>query len=285
MRSFDLDQLRSFVAVVEAGSLTAGAPQVFRSQSAVSEQIRKLEEFTGVALLERGKKGVLPTPGGRRLLAHARTLLSLSDRALDDVRGVTLEGELRLAITDYFRPGAIAEMLKRLRLGYPRLRLHVEIRKSLQIESEADGDSFDIGLTMRILDGRVVPEGIPIRREALSWVAAPSLETEEAAPLPLVLLPDGCQLQRFVRQILDSHSEPYVIAHSASGVAGLQSALVAGLGVSCLNLSSIPESVGAWKSARRLPALPDVEFSLLPPRRGEAPLVGEVRDLLASQLA
>ena len=285
MRAFDLDQLRSFVAVVEAGSLSAGAPVVFRSQSAVSEQIRKLEDFTGVTLLERGKKGVFPTPGGHRLLAHARTLLSLSDRALDDVRGVALEGELRLAITDYFRPGAIAEMLKRLRIGYPWLRLHVEIRKSLQIEAAAQGDSFDIGLSMRILDGRDVPEGIPIRREALSWVAAPSLEIDDGAPLPLVLLPDGCQLQRFVRQTLDSHNEPYVIAHSASGVAGLQSALVAGLGVSCLNLSSVPDGVGAWRLAQRLPALPDVEFSLLPPRRGEAKLVGEVRDLLASQLA
>lgn len=284
MRPFDLDQLRSFVAVVEAGSLSAGAPLVFRSQSAVSEQIRKLEDFAGVTLLERGKKGVVPTPSGHRLLSHARTLLSLSDRALDDVRGVSLEGELRLAITDYFRPGAIAEMLKRLRLGYPRLRLHVEVRKSLQIEAAAEGDSFDIGLSMRILDGRDVPEGIPIRRETLSWVAAPSLEIDDGAPLPLVLLPDGCQLQRFVRQTLDSHGEPYVIAHSASGVAGLQSALVAGLGVSCLNLSAVPDGVGPWRTDRPLPPLPDVEFSLLPPRRGESALVAEVRNLLAAQL-
>ncbi|MDF1793840.1 MAG: LysR family transcriptional regulator [Thalassobaculaceae bacterium] len=284
MRPLDLDQLRSFVAVVEAGSLSAGAPRVFRSQSAVSEQVRKLEAFTGVTLLDRGKKGVTLTPGGHRLLAHARTLLSLSARALEEVRGISLEGELRLAITDYYRPGAIAEMLKRLRIGYPRLRLHVEVRKSLQIEAEAGGDSFDIGLSMRILDGRATPEGIPLRREALRWVAAPSVEIDNDGPLPLVLLPDGCQLQSFVRQTLDTHHEPYVIAHSASGVAGLQSALVAGLGISCLNLSAVPDGVGAWRLAQSLPPLPDVEFSLLPPRRGESALVGEVRDLLAEQL-
>ncbi|MCO6418033.1 LysR family transcriptional regulator [Siccirubricoccus sp. KC 17139] len=285
LRPFDLEQLRSLVATVEAGSLSAAAPVLGRSQSALSEQLRKLEDFTGVTLLERGKKGVSPTAAGQRLVAHARTMLALSDHALEEMRGATLTGELRLAITDYFRPGAIAEMLKRLRVRYPRLRLHVTIRKSLQIEREAGGGEFDIGLSMRILDGRSLPEGIPVRREALRWVAATGFEQEGQAPLPLLVLPEGCSLQRFVRQLLEAEGVPYVIAHSASGVAGLQSALVAGLGMSCLNASAVPDGAEPWPPARALPPLPEVEFSLLPPRPGEAPLVGEVREMLASQLA
>ncbi|WP_256739814.1 LysR family transcriptional regulator [Pseudomonas sp. K5002] len=104
MRPFDLEQLRSFVAILESGSLSAAAPKLCRSQSALSEQLRKLETFTGVTLLERGKKGVSPTPAGERLLAHARELLALSDCVLEDMRGVTLSGELRWPSPTIFCP-------------------------------------------------------------------------------------------------------------------------------------------------------------------------------------
>ena len=285
MRPFDLEQLRSLVVVAEAGSLSAAAPRLCRSQSALSEQLRKLEEFAGVTLLERSKKGVSPTPAGERLLAHARSLLALSDTAMEDMRGVTLTGELRLAVTDYFRPGAIAEMLRQLRERYPRLRLHVTIQKSLQIERGAGGGDFDIGLSMRILDGRSLPEGIPVRRETLRWIAGTDFEPERGAPLPMLTLPEGCSLQRFVRQVLETNGIPYVIAHSASGVAGLQLALLAGLGVSCLNASAVPAGVTVCRPTMRLPSLPEVEFSLLPPRPGEPKLVSEVREMLAVQLA
>lgn len=285
VRPFDLEQLRSLVTVAEVGSLSGAAPRLFRSQSAISEQLRKLEEFTGVILLQRGKKGVRPTPAGERLIAHARGMLAASDRALEDMRGMDLAGELRLAVTDYFRPAAIAEMLRRLRRRYPKLRLHVTIRKSLQIERGAQGSDFDIGLSMRILDGRSLQEGIPVRREALIWVAGREFEHEPEAPLPLLGLPQDCSLQRFVRQVLETHDISYVVAHSASGVAGLQSVLVAGLGVSCLNASAVPEDAGTWRLPHFLPPLPEVEFSLLPPRSGESTLVGEVRTMLVTELA
>lgn len=285
MRPFDLELLQSFAITMESGSLSAAAPKLCRSQSALSEQLRKLEAFAGVTLLERGKKGVWPTPAGERLLAHAREMLALSDRALEDVRGVTFTGELRLAITDYFLPSSIADLLKKLRVRYPRLRLHVSVRKSMQIETGADSGDFDIGLSMRILDGRSLSEGIPVRQEALHWVSARGfeLDREENSPLPLLVLPQGCSLQRFTRETLEDHDVPYVVAHSASGVAGLQSALMAGLGVACLNASAVPTGAEAFRSALSLPALPDVEFSLLPPRPGESHLVSAVRDMLASQ--
>lgn len=285
VRPFDLDLLRSFTVVMELGSLSEAAPHLCRSQSALSEQLRKLEAFTGVTLLERGKKGVRPTPAGARLMVRARELLALSDHALEDVRGVTFAGELRLAITDYFLPGSIAELLKQLRLSYPDLRLHVSVRKSMEIEAGADGGDFDIGISMRVLDGRSLPEGIPVRREALQWVSASGLEPrhEEDTALPLLVLPQGCSLQRLTRETLDAHNVPYVIAHSASGVAGLQSALVAGLGVACLNVSSVPVGALACQTAFALPPLPDVEFSLLPARAGESHLIGAVREMLASK--
>lgn len=282
MRPFDLEHLHAFVTAVESGSLAVAAPKLHRSQSALSEQLRKLETFTGVTLLQRGKKGVSATPAGERLLVHARQLLALSDGVLEDMRGVTLTGELRLAITDYFLPSAIAGLLKGLRTRYPQLRLHVSVRKSLLIETKADNGEFDIGLSMRILDGRSLPEGIVVRREALRWVAVEGFDAQ--APLPLVVLPQDCRLQRFATDRLDAHRVPYVVAHSASGVGGLQSALLAGLGVACLNHSAVPAGAQVCDNAG-LPPLPDVEFSLLPPRTGEAALVGAVREMLVTHFS
>ena len=130
MQSFDLEQLRTLAAVIDAGSLTAAAPRVFLSQSSVSEQMRKLEERAGQSLLTRSKAGVAPTEAGTRLLAYARRILALSDEAFRDLHGETLQGELRLAVTDYFRPGDLTQLLGRLGESYPQVRLNVSILKS-----------------------------------------------------------------------------------------------------------------------------------------------------------
>lgn len=288
---FDFDQLRTFVAVAEAGSLSAAAPRVFLSQSSVSEQVRKLEERVGVTLFTRGKQGVTTTPAGERLLGHARQLLAQSERAWHDVRGFSLAGELRLAITDYFRPADVARLLRHLGVAYSSLRIHVTILKSGEIESGYDTGDFDIGLSMRVLGKALGRETVPgtraLGREPLEWVASPDLAPVVGTPLPLLVLPDTCALHRFTTQWLDEHRVPYTIAHVASGVAGLQLALSAGLGVACLNASAAGPSlarIATLMPGRRLPPLPEAEFHLLPARRGEPEWVTQAREALAAHL-
>ncbi|KWR75711.1 LysR family transcriptional regulator [Cupriavidus sp. IDO] len=291
MRGFETDQLRTFVMVADSGSLSAAAPKLFLSQSSVSEQLRKLEERAGVPLLTRGKKGAAPTPAGVRLLEHARRILALNELALQELRGHTLEGELRLAVTDYFRPGEIAGMLRRLRERYPYLRLHVTVMKSAAIDAAAGMDAFDIGLSMRLVGMRGQAgggRGVLLRRESLAWVAAQGEAEGLPETLPLVLLPDTCSLHQFVTQLLVRKRLPFEIAHSASGVAGLHLALAAGLGMSCLNASAIGPGVAQLDAATtgrlRLPALPEAEFFLLPGKRGESAFIAEARHALAEQL-
>ena len=290
MRGFDTDQLRTFVTVADSGSLSAAAPRLFLSQSSVSEQLRKLEQRAGVPLLTRGRHGAQPTPAGQRLLAHARRILDLNELALQELRGHALEGELRLAVTDYFRPGEIAGMLRRLRERYPYLRLHVTVMKSAAIDAAAERDTFDIGLSMRLPGTRgAAVRGTVLRREPLAWVAAPAEADGLPATVPLVLLPDTCSLHQYVVQRLLRKRVPFEIAHSASGVAGLHLALAAGLGVSCLNASAIGPGVAPLDAATvarlGLPRLPEAEFFLLPARRGESAFIAEARDALAAQLA
>lgn len=288
MREFDLTQLRTFTAVVEAGSISAAAKNIFLSQSSVSEQLKKLEERAGQPLLLRGKKGTLPTPAGDKLLGYARKMLALSDAALEELQGRALDGELRIAITDYFRPSEIARILKRFAEQHPRLRLHVTILKSAMIESAIDDGQFDIGLSMRMVgaDGKPIAGGaapLPgtvVRREALVWAVAEGIAQDMAQPLPLVVLPADCALQRFVQALLERHKIEYSISHSASGVAGLQLALSAGLGVSCVNESAIGADIVECPAEMQLPPLPVAEFLLLPARHGEPQLVSDARAVL-----
>ncbi|MFJ3463753.1 LysR family transcriptional regulator [Achromobacter spanius] len=286
MSGFDLDQLRTLVAVLDAGSLTAAAPKVFLSQSSVSEQMRKLEDRAGQPLLVRGKAGVRATPAGQRLLAHARSILALSDEAYRDLRGVALRGELRLCITDYFRPGDVARLLRRLNEQYPQVRLHVTIMKSGAIEASYERGEIDVGISMVIQErgatrGRA--DGALLRREPLLWMAAEGEMPPLAEPLPLLALPETCALRQYVERLLSRRGVPFAVSHVASGVAGLQLAVAAGLGVACLNESALGAGM-ARLQAPGLPALPSVEFRLLAARPGESEFVGLAREAIVKAM-
>lgn len=286
MATFDIEQLRTFMAVAEAGSLTAAAPRVFLSQSSVSEQVRKLEERAGRSLFTRSKAGVAMTEAGARLLVHARAILALSETAYREMRDEQLQGTLRLAITDYFRPAELAGLLARLGERYPQVRLHVSVMKSGEVEAGYARGEVDVGVAMRIVQtgAGTVSRGAVLRREALVWMGARGLSWQKGSPLRLLVLPDTCALHQFTVKLLRQRRVPHEVAHVASGVAGLQSALAAGLGVACLNESALCDGVVPLRLAG-LPALPRVAFHVLPARQGESDFVARARELLVAQFA
>ncbi len=285
MQGFDLEQLRTLAAVVDAGSLTAAAPRVFLSQSSVSEQVRKLEERAGQSLLTRSKAGVAPTEAGVRLLGYARRILALSDEAFRDMHGETLQGELRLAVTDYFRPGDLTRLLGRLGDSYPQVRLNVAILKSDALRAAYARGDFDVAVGMSIAGTPAArPRASVLRRESLVWMGAAGMRLVRGEPIRLLALPDTCSLHQFTVALLRRRRVPYALAHVASGVAGLQSALAAGLGVACLNESAISDGVARLAAPHGLPALPRVAFEFLPGRRGETAFVTRARELLATHL-
>lgn len=286
MATFDIEQLRTFMAVAEAGSLTAAAPRVFLSQSSVSEQVRKLEERAGRSLFTRSKAGVAMTEAGARLLVHARAILALSETAYREMRDEQLQGTLRLAITDYFRPAELAGLLARLGERYPQVRLHVSVMKSGEVEAGYARGEVDVGVAMRIVQtgAGTVSRGAVLRREALVWMGARGLSWQKGSPLRLLVLPDTCALHQFTVKLLRQRRVPHEVAHVASGVAGLQSALAAGLGVACLNESALCDGVAPLRLAG-LPALPRVAFHVLPARKGESDFVVRARELLVAQFA
>ncbi|MEM5315086.1 LysR family transcriptional regulator [Paraburkholderia sp. JHI869] len=290
MRGFEFDQLKTFAAVANVGSLSAAAPLLHLSQSTISEQVRKLEVRAGVPLFLRSKRGVELTPAGTRLLEHARRLVALNEAAFDEVRGQAIKGELRVAITEYFRTNEVAGLLVRLRDCYPQLSLHVSAMKSADIELAYAKRQIDLGVVMHLSSGPFRPAATDadtrweLLREPLYWVASPTLAEQLPQALPLVLLPGDCMMHQVAVRSLEENDIPYVLVHSASGVAGLQSMLAAGLGVGCLCASAIGEGLMRLGPKYRLPALPDAVFSLMPPHPGEGDTVTQAREVLARQL-
>jgi DNA-binding transcriptional LysR family regulator len=183
----------------------------------------------------------------------------------------------------------VTSILKHVRRTYPKLRLHVSIEKSRGIEDALHRNEFDIGIPMRIAKSggkaKTAPS-IELAREPLHWLAAKDAFDLDPGPLPLILLPESCSLHRLVLQELRRRKLDFYVAHTASGVAGAQQALLAGLGVTCLNDSARPANVRIMRPGRRLPRLPEVEFSLLSaPGVSRSPLVSCVKSILMEQFA
>ncbi|AXF03236.1 LysR substrate-binding domain-containing protein [Paraburkholderia hospita] len=289
-RALDLDLLNTLVVVADSGSLSAAASRLYRSHSAVGERLRKLEQVCGLSLMVRGKMGASLTPAGERLVVHARKILALSDAALRDLHDAESSRELRLAVTDYFRPHALPGIFERIGAQFPQLRLRVALRNSALIEEQTHTGTFDIGLSMRVLHDEYSLDVAPGERrmlgcEPMHWVADKSFVLPDGVPLPLIVLPETCSLQRFVIRMLDEHRIAYSIAHSATNIGGLHLALAAGLGVACLNASAIPSTAAPFEHHMQLPQLPEAEFSLVPPRCGEPSFVSGVREMLAEHLS
>src|SRR6202035_4573530 len=129
----DLDLLRSFVSVVDAGGFTRAGERVHRTQSTVSQQIKRLEESFGRPLLYRDGKRVTPTEEGERLLSYARRILALADEAREAVARPTGAGVVRLGVSEDFGAYHLTQMLSDFARSRPGLRLHVRCGLSVHL--------------------------------------------------------------------------------------------------------------------------------------------------------
>ena len=145
----DLELLRSFVSVVDAGGFTRAGERVHRTQSTVSQQIKRLEEDLGQVLLHRDGKDVRPTEAGERLLSYARRLLSLAEEARDVLRQPDSEGAIRLGIPEDFAAYRLAKLLGAFSRSHPGLRLDVRADQSKNLSRDLERGELDLALFKR----------------------------------------------------------------------------------------------------------------------------------------
>jgi DNA-binding transcriptional LysR family regulator len=233
----DLELLRSFVSVVEANGFTRAGERVHRTQSTVSQQIKRLEDDLGQTLLNRNGKDITPTEAGDRLLFYARRLLALAEEARDVVARRSPEGAVKLGIPEDFAAYRLAKLLASFSRAHPDLRLDVRAYQSLDLKRDLERGEIDLALLKRSAgDGRAIAAW----PEQVYWVTSRSHPVDiKSASLPLIGFPPGCLYRARAIHALESTRRAWHTAYTSSSLAGIQAAIAAGMGLGILSEMAI----------------------------------------------
>ncbi|WP_373989281.1 LysR substrate-binding domain-containing protein [Duganella sp. BuS-21] len=275
--TFDLDVLRTFVTGVDMGSFAKAADRLGRSTSAVSAQLKKLEDQLGMPVLRKEGRGMVTTPAGESLLGYARRLLELNDEAANAVRGAELAGSVRLGIQQDFGEQMLTEVLGRFTRVHPQVRIEARVARNSELMELLSSGKLDMALAW---DGGVpTPHAVHVGRLPMRWIgAADDTRTLQALavsgagtaqePLPLVMMDAPCIMRSAATRALDQVGIPWRIAFTSPGLSGVWAAAAAGLGLTVRTAMGLPPSLRVL-DAPSLPPLPEVVLLL---HRAEADL-------------
>src|SRR6266436_2809339 len=229
----DLELLRSFVSVVDSGGFTRAGERVHRTQSTVSQQIKRLEDDLGQPLLNRTAKDVTPTEAGERLLSYARRLLSLAEEARDVLAGPSKEGAVRLGIPEDFAAYRLTKLLASFSRSRPGLRLDVRVDQSTYLRRDLERGELDLALFKRSAGEK---GGIAVWPERVHWVTSKTHPIDaEIRSVPLIGFPTGCLYRSRAIHAIESAGRAWHMAYTSSSLTGIQAAVAAGLGLSILS--------------------------------------------------
>ena len=265
--------LRAFLAVADEGGFTRAAHSLNRTQSAVSMQVRRLEEMLGAQLIADRKKATL-TSAGERVLEHARRIVALNDEVLGRAKGADIAGRVRIGTPDDYIAFFLPPVLRRLSITHPQVEIELRCGLSADLIQSVDRGQIDFALVTR-LPG--LDSGITVRREPLVWVAGDEA-TAQKRPLPLALFSLGCPFRDATLAGLRKHDIPWRVAYESMSTASLLAAVAEGLALAVITPISVIPGVKTLNACRYgLPELPSVEIALYGPRGLASPAAQTVK--------
>ncbi len=258
----ETDLLRTIVMVAETGSFSRAGERLLRSQSAISQQIKRLEDAVGKRLLERNSRSISLTAPGEKLLDYARKIIALNDELVSTISEPDLHGKVRLGTPEDFATTKLPDVLARFAQAHPHVTLEVTCDLTLNLLEGFRADQFDLVLVKR--EPSSGKDGIRVWREPLVWVAGQA-EIDRNGPLPLVFSPPPCVYRKRALDALERDSQPWRIAYTCGSLSGSIAAVKAGLGVTVLPKEMIPAGLRTVDTGN-LPDLKDTEIALLAAR-------------------
>jgi DNA-binding transcriptional LysR family regulator len=256
--SLDPDLLRAFVAVAEFHSFTRAAVMLNRTQSAVSMQIKRLEDRLGAELFNRTTATVDLSTAGESLLGYARRILTLNEEAVGKLAERKIEGVVRLGVMDDYGVHIVPPLLASFLAGYPRI--HVEMETGLTYSMPAGlGKTYDLVIAMHPLGSR---EGEFLRREQAVWATSASVAVEHQEPLPVALYPQGCLFRKWAIEALDAARRPWRIAFVSHSLAAVESVAAQGLAVTVVKSGTFPSKLRPLSDRDGMPQLPAADIRL-----------------------
>lgn len=253
---FDLDILRGFVTGIELGSFSKAADRLGRSTSAISAQLKKLEEEIGAPVLKKAGRKLILTTAGETLLGYARRLLELNDEAAGAVRGVDLEGSVRIGLQEDFGESLLARVLGDFARTHPRVRVEAHVVRNAELLQLVSQGRLDLALAWKT-------EKSPLPGETLDdipmcWIESATGKTPDVPqgqPLPLVMFEAPCMMRRAATTALDTAGMPWRIAFTSVSLSGVWAAVSAGLGVTVRTRVGLPDYLRVRDDLPELPSL------------------------------
>jgi DNA-binding transcriptional LysR family regulator len=273
----DIDQLRTFVAIADTGSFTKAADIVHKTQSAVSMQMKRLEERVGRAIFEREGRASRLTEDGERLLDYARRIVRLNGECVASFESRALEGRVRLGLPDDYADRYLPEILARFARSHPRAEVTVVCEPTPMLIDRVESGDLDLAIITHV--DRRGPSEI-VRVEQLLWVASARHDVHKAAPLPLALGRPTCDWRASATEALERAGRGFKVLFVSWNSTAVGAAVLAGLAVSVLPESAVRSGMRILGPSDGFPALPSCKIGLLRHRGEASPLA----DLLAREI-
>ncbi len=257
--NLDLDLLRTFVAVADLNTFAAAAAAVCRTQSAVSQQMQRLEQLVGKELFARHGRNKLLTEHGIQLLGYARKILRFNDEACMSLMYSNLQGVLTLGASDESADTILPFLLNRISSVYPKLALDVSVKRNAFMIEMLNENKVDLVVTTH---RPVQFNCLTLRTSPTHWYCAAEYVLQKGEPIPLVLLDDPSPFRDMVLAALNEANIPWRLAYVASTLPAVRAAVKAGLGVTARPVEMMSPDLRVLGKSDGLPALPDTEYLL-----------------------
>jgi len=238
----ELDVLRTFVAIAETGSFTAAAALVFRTPSAVSMQIKKLEDMLGRPVLSRDARSVTLTGDGAILLGYARRLLSLNREAVSQFVSPDISGVVRLGAPDDVGDRILPGVLRRFARTHPSIAVDVVIDQSSLLIKRMDERRLDISL-LTCQPDKVPPGAELLLSEQLVWAGAKGGSAHLCKPIPVSIWEEGCAWRAAAVKGLNERNIQYRIAYMSAHTTGQRAAILSDLAIAPLPKSFVGDEL------------------------------------------
>jgi DNA-binding transcriptional LysR family regulator len=260
--TFDMSALRAMVVGIELGSFASAALQLGRSQSAVSMQLKKLEEQAGQPLFRRSGRGLVPTEAGDAFLTYARRIIALHDEAAASLGVAASAASVKIGLPQDFFEDVMPEAITRFSRRRPGVHVEVRAGRNYALEEEVRAGRLDVALTF-FREGRDA-HGSQMASMPMRWFGGkgssfPSGEDR----IPLVLFDHPCLFRQTALQTLDGKSRRWRLSLTTPSLPGVWAALRFGQGITVRTSHRVPAGIHDVGSELGLPELPALDLRML----------------------
>jgi DNA-binding transcriptional LysR family regulator len=281
LANLDMDVLRTLAVAMDVGGFGKAAERLGRSQSAVSLQMRRLEERVGRPLFRREGRGLALTDAGDVVLGYARQILELNDQAVAAARGIAIGGSVRFGVPQDFGESWLPGVLARFSRAHPSVLIEVRVDRANKLVERIGEGGLDLAL---MWGNSSVANTVAVQRLPMVWIGLKGYAMPKGTPVPLALFDSPCVFRQPGVEALERTHRPWRLAFTSPSLSGLWAATAAGLGVTVRTPLGLPSPLTVLGKSSGLPKLPQIALSLYTAQPEPSQAVARLREILIEEL-